>query len=421
MKKPIKIITTTAGIIIIIISFLLLSALIFEADKLDNPFTLIAPCIALIVFIFSIISLIYCVSLWEKEKLKDKFFYISVSIFVASVFLFPVAKYINKFLNVNLKNETNLSSYSEKIGAGIIFLFALLVFVLWKTYEILYFKSQEFLRLKERTCTYINDLNELNHHIEWLKNSQIRIDHLDYGKSTYYDKSVWNVKRPELKKQKYDYNIYNCSLSICDGARKAPFKYICKYFNIDENEKNLEKFEFILNNFEAAEEGKLTLKKERENILFSVNTDIPFLIRLFSKKKIESQFGLETIDFSTLYFPRYVFKYISPGGNTSTQCDIIMDIENLNKFIEYLSKRINIQKSMAAQRALMTSKLRERIKQRDNFTCQRCGISVIQEPNLLLEIDHIIPISKGGITTEDNLQTLCWRCNRSKGAKIGND
>ena len=34
------------------------------------------------------------------------------------------------------------------------------------------------------------------------------------------------------------------------------------------------------------------------------------------------------------------------------------------------------------------------------------------------EIDHIIPVSKGGLTTEDNLQTLCWRCNRSKGNKM---
>lgn len=66
----------------------------------------------------------------------------------------------------------------------------------------------------------------------------------------------------------------------------------------------------------------------------------------------------------------------------------------------------------------MTSKLRQRIKERDGFTCKQCGASIQQEPNLLLEIDHIIPVSKGGLTTEDNLQTLCWRCNRKKGAKI---
>ena len=47
-----------------------------------------------------------------------------------------------------------------------------------------------------------------------------------------------------------------------------------------------------------------------------------------------------------------------------------------------------------------------------------CGNSTHEEPNLLLEIDHIIPVSKGGCTVEDNLQTLCWKCNRSKSDKI---
>ena len=34
-----------------------------------------------------------------------------------------------------------------------------------------------------------------------------------------------------------------------------------------------------------------------------------------------------------------------------------------------------------------------------------------------LEIDHIIPISKGGADDRSNLQTLCRTCNRKKGAK----
>ncbi|MCR5460868.1 MAG: HNH endonuclease [Acetatifactor sp.] len=28
------------------------------------------------------------------------------------------------------------------------------------------------------------------------------------------------------------------------------------------------------------------------------------------------------------------------------------------------------------------------------------------------------PVSKGGITEEDNLQTLCWKCNRKKGSML---
>ena len=53
--------------------------------------------------------------------------------------------------------------------------------------------------------------------------------------------------------------------------------------------------------------------------------------------------------------------------------------------------------------------------QQDN---RRDVVMVDAEPNLLLEIDHIIPVSKGGLTEESNLQTLCWKCNRSKSDKI---
>ena len=70
------------------------------------------------------------------------------------------------------------------------------------------------------------------------------------------------------------------------------------------------------------------------------------------------------------------------------------------------------------QRSLMTGKLRLFIMERDDYTCKYCNNSTKKEPNLLLEIDHIIPVSKGGCTVEDNLQTLCWRCNRKKSNKL---
>lgn len=58
--------------------------------------------------------------------------------------------------------------------------------------------------------------------------------------------------------------------------------------------------------------------------------------------------------------------------------------------------------------------LREWILKRDNYTCKQCGNSMTIEPNLLLEVDHITPVSKWGPSIPENLQTLCWKCNRAK-------
>ena len=54
----------------------------------------------------------------------------------------------------------------------------------------------------------------------------------------------------------------------------------------------------------------------------------------------------------------------------------------------------------------------DQIKKRDNYTCQLCGKYMPDE--IGLHIDHIIPWSKGGETTMENLQTLCSKCNLGK-------
>jgi len=38
--------------------------------------------------------------------------------------------------------------------------------------------------------------------------------------------------------------------------------------------------------------------------------------------------------------------------------------------------------------------------------------------DILMTKDHIVPVSLGGKDSLDNLQTMCYRCNRSKGNRI---
>ena len=110
--------------------------------------------------------------------------------------------------------------------------------------------------------------------------------------------------------------------------------------------------------------------------------------------------------------------YTSDGGYAQRSFSVPMTEENIIKLIQMLEEKLTMAAFSKEQRALMTKKLREEIKERDNYTCCTCGNSIKQEPNLLLEVDHIKPIAKGGITEKSNLQTLCWRCNRAKGARL---
>lgn len=59
-------------------------------------------------------------------------------------------------------------------------------------------------------------------------------------------------------------------------------------------------------------------------------------------------------------------------------------------------------------------RLRFKVLKRDNFTCIQCGASPAKEKNIELHVDHVVPWSKDGETTIDNLQTLCLNCNIGK-------
>jgi len=62
--------------------------------------------------------------------------------------------------------------------------------------------------------------------------------------------------------------------------------------------------------------------------------------------------------------------------------------------------------------------LRFKIMQRDGFRCAACGNSPAFDRRCRLEIDHVVPWSRGGATHPANLRTLCNLCNSGKGDSI---
>lgn len=61
------------------------------------------------------------------------------------------------------------------------------------------------------------------------------------------------------------------------------------------------------------------------------------------------------------------------------------------------------------------NEIREAVLKRDKYTCQYCGR---KGEGVELEIDHIIPMTRGGKTDIRNLITACKECNRAKHNKL---
>ena len=106
-------------------------------------------------------------------------------------------------------------------------------------------------------------------------------------------------------------------------------------------------------------------------------------------------------------------------------------------FVVYLYRRQQKQllredmlyRDIARRRRIKASD-KEEVFERDNYTCQICGISREFMDSycpglgdyLLLEADHIRSVERGGRGDDiDNLQCLCWRCNRKKGGRKTNE
>lgn len=113
---------------------------------------------------------------------------------------------------------------------------------------------------------------------------------------------------------------------------------------------------------------------------------------------------------------------------------VIVAVALLVIFFRYKWLRRSIRRQKQKQRELsqrryIRSSDKEAVFERDNYTCQICGISrdFLEDlcpglgDYLLLEADHIRSVKRGGSGNDiDNLQCLCWRCNRKKGGNKTN-
>lgn len=63
------------------------------------------------------------------------------------------------------------------------------------------------------------------------------------------------------------------------------------------------------------------------------------------------------------------------------------------------------------KRKQISTRTRFEVFKRDGFVCQYCGS---HPPNVILHVDHIIPVAEGGKNEMDNYVTSCDKCNLGK-------
>ena len=281
-----------------------------------------------------------------------------------------------------------------------------------------YYESSDFLKIKETCEVLMSTQREFN---EYITEKIESISHL-FGTRVVRNETINDDEYQYIRPYKKAITPFTAEVSaaVFASAENNPIDYVIKNFypNKAIYPEQIQKLHLLVEELATLKDARNIIENYKKDY-HQYLRDVPSYIMDEDEAGFYSRLGFANIDESVLVV-EYKFSYTSGGGMAKRTFTIPMTEETIVQLIEALEGKLTASAFTKEQRALMTNKLREFIKKRDNFTCCSCGNSIHIEPNLLLEIDHIIPVSKGGCTVEDNLQTLCWKCNRSKSNKMTN-
>lgn len=279
-----------------------------------------------------------------------------------------------------------------------------------------YYDSPDFLKIKDTCEVLMSSQREFNEYISEKVQSISKLFGTRVVRSETINEDEYAYIRP-YKKAITPFTA-EVSATVFASAENSPLEYVVKNFYPNKKlyPEQIRKLHVLLEELETLKEAKHIIDRYKVEYQQYLG-DVPEFVMKYDEAGFYSRLGFANIDESVLTV-EYKFAYTSGGGMAQRTFTVPMTEETIVELIKLLESKLTASAFAKEQRALMTRKLRDFIKNRDNFTCCTCGNSVYKEPNLLLEIDHIIPVAKGGPTEERNLQTLCWKCNRAKGSKI---
>lgn len=279
-----------------------------------------------------------------------------------------------------------------------------------------YYESPDFLKIKETCEVLMSTQREFNEYIT----EKVQAISTLFGTRVVRNETVNEDEYEYIRPYKKTITPFTAEVSaaVFASAENSPLEYVVKNFypNKKQYPEQIQKLQLLLEELETLRDAKQIIENYKVEYQQYLG-DVPDYIMEEDEEGFYTRLGFANISEEVLTV-EYKFVYTSGGGLAQRSFTVPMTEETIVELINTLERKMTASAFAKEQRTLMTKKLREFIKNRDNYTCCTCGNSTNAEPNLLLEIDHIIPVSKGGLTEESNLQTLCWKCNRSKSNKL---
>lgn len=228
---------------------------------------------------------------------------------------------------------------------------------------------------------------ELAHLENKINNYKLNLSEIDIINDVIRVKNIYN--KETITREEYDrYGTYNSSTLVKYGKSwNQILKMSGLKLNLNRNFSNEEMFEEI---------ERIWIKLGRQ----PTSTDIKNGISKYSLQSYARRFGGWRGALQA--FVNYI--------NSNTEIVAKEEKSISNKHVQSIINSDNLHTTSRD----INLRLRFKVFQRDNFKCCICGASPAKDPAVELHVDHIIPWSKGGETTIENLQTLCFKCNLGK-------
>lgn len=183
----------------------------------------------------------------------------------------------------------------------------------------------------------------------------------------------------------------------------------------DELVKYKKKYDYLKQEYNLYLQEYETLKKyiddeEAKKLKMPIKKYYEYHEKLYNDEKIKRNYRFQVVIY---------INYKSDKGKVKKSIyktykpDEFLKVKNEYDNLKRENKLYEI--SGRIERRKMTNSMRYDVLKRDNYRCIICGKG--RYDGVKLEVDHIVPVSKGGKTEISNLQTLCDRCNSGKSNK----